>query len=415
MEKNQKNGSFNKVAAKIGSWCLEALKNITAFFIEAVLAICAFAGAIIAVNVMALVALLAPIWIPICLLSSPKGREKLAEVFYVKTPTEPMESHPLVCQLIWYSIVGEFFNTVFCGVLENMWHPLIVLLPIKFQNVFIWSGKKKRAISSYPTQVQVDFFKQLNAGARSSVITFLSKKACDRLWQDDMCDFRKLYVEQVGLTADEIKMLFCSEKIFLVDLNFSRHTPSKDVLIWLCERQKEEEKKNAYLLVKRAAQRNRPDSDILKAVYATADKNFISEMEDIVATLAEIEIVQQTNEKMSDAKRLKSFHDNRAFSSEDEAKVRWRNLCFGQKSISAAAQKLMSEWQYDIFLESHKEMETKALEYLIQKSGGSYLRKIFEKEFERIEASSVAMSYVKLIPESYNIFLAVKAARELKQ
>ncbi len=329
--------------------------------------------------------LISPLWFPICAVKAPEGTAVSINSSFSKHKGKGLLNYFYLTYLLVIRICGWLYA------------PLIKMLPMKYRAEFIRNGKKR--VDEYPTKVQVAYYKSHCDESKQSLLGsgVFTPPVRATIWQDHS-EWENWILSGLTLTKGQIIDMIKAGATNLLWLYFKNNTPSKEMLVILCDHAGQGNGSAQDVLL-RLVRQQRPTKDLIARIHATAQARFIEHVNEILDGYADMDAVNfsisEVYGELSDEEKQKIVDE------------RWANFCKVKKSISLSAQKKMNHNQFKAFIASGHLLEYYALLHLLLNiNNEEYLKEVISTELEHIQDNRI-LSALKADYWRYSCYLAV--------
>ncbi len=329
--------------------------------------------------------IISPLWFPVCCIKAPESTALSLNCSLSKHKGEGLFNY-------FYLVLTVLFRI--CGWL---YAPLIKVLPMKYRAEFIRNGKKR--VCEYPTKVQVAYYKSHCDESKQSLLGsgVFTPEARATIWQDKS-EWENWILSGLTLTKSQVIDMIKAGATNLLWSYFKNNTPSKEMLVILCDHAGQGHGSAQEILVKLVRQQ-RPSKELLARIHGTCQTRFIERVNEILDSYADMDAVNfsisEVYGELSDEEKQKIVDE------------RWANFCKVKKSISLSAQKKMNHAQFKAFIASGHRLEYYALLHLLLNiNNEEYLKEVISTELEHIQDNRI-LSALKADYWRYSCYNAV--------
>jgi len=156
-----------------------------------------FIAAVVTACVALVVLLASPVWMPFCLWKSPEKVAKLLLDTDFENLDDPKDTPFVISENVW---------EIGAKVLNLMWRPIYILLPMSHRQFFIKEGKK--ALKAYPLDVQVSYYDEQLAENKKVTLKHMSEKAMRQVWNRGHATDREKILQAWNMQLDDFQLLF---------------------------------------------------------------------------------------------------------------------------------------------------------------------------------------------------------------
>ncbi len=277
------------------------------------------------------------------------------------------------CLLVPKKAADALYNwdlPVYMDFMQALYAPFIAFLPFRWKKHFMAA----RGIEQYSDKLQCRYFKSMVLAGKKERVDLLKKmstKAINLLWTENIvnwCIREEIIMAGVTLTDEQFNLLITKRETRLISEYLAQKTPSEAMLQMLLSAQLGD-------LFLSCVERYGLSARLINQVFAMG-KGFGPENESESSKSFRSSIAGLTQDALTHFAQRKMVRNTASVDGQRE----WGMFLSNGNELCPAAQKMMNEWQYDVYYNAGFHLCAEAIVHFFAKEEMSMCERIFKYE-----------------------------------